>query len=208
MKRLLFCVFCAFCMTTTVMAQDSDTFQFVDQSGNMVANGSTVTLSDLKEDLFLGNYISSGLSVKNTSATTARVRMVYDITTLDNGTFQICFPVNCMSRFETGAYTTTADNMSGGEQRDLQCEWFPTAYGVCKAQLSLEIMNAFNQKTADGPAVTLVFNYADPTDINVNVNINPAVANVYNLQGQSTSTSTGLRIVRLTNGKTLKLFTK
>ena len=208
MKRLLFCVFCAFCMTTTVMAQDSDSFQFVDQSGNMVVNGSTVTLSDLKEDLFLGNFISSGLSVKNMSETSAKVRIVYDITTLDNGSFQICFPINCMSRFETGSYTTTADDMNGGEQRDLQCEWFPTAYGICQVRLSIEILNAFSQKTADGSTVTLVFNYADPANVNIDVNANSTIASIFNLQGQSTSTSTGLRIIRLTNGKTLKLFTK
>ena len=208
MKRLLFCVFCAFCMTTTVMAQDSDTFQFVDQSGNMVANGSTVTLSDLKEDLFLGNYISSGLSVKNTSATTARVRMVYDITTLDNGTFQICFPVNCMSRFETGAYTTTADNMSGGEQRDLQCEWFPEAYGTCKVALAIEVVNALGTKIADGPAVQVAFAYADPAHVNA-FSTEVTVLERYTLQGQpATNSHQGITIIRLSDGRIVKSVTK
>ena len=190
------------------MAQDSDSFQFVDQSGNMVVNGSTVTLSDLKEDLFLGNFISSGLSVKNMSETSAKVRIVYDITTLDNGSFQICFPINCMSRFETGSYTTTADDMNGGEQRDLQCEWFPDAYGTCKARLAIEVLSALGTKIADGPAVTVVFTYADPANIE-SQQLAVGVKESYNLQGQRMDHGhKGISISRLTNGRVIKLINK
>lgn len=150
------------CTMLPAVAQSSDTFQFVDKNGQAVASGATVIVSDLTEDPFGAQYINSGLKVKNTSAEEASVRMVCEIQSIDNGDFQLCFPLNCMRKSAPGTFTTESGSLNANEISNLQCEWFPTAYGSCKAKLSLEVLNALGTKTADGPSITLVFNHAAP----------------------------------------------
>ncbi len=194
--------------TAWAMAQDSNTFQFVDKDGNVVADGTTITVKDLTEDVFLGNFISTGLSVKNTSTAAASIQLSYNIETIDNGMFQICFPENCITRSEAGEYMTTKGSLNAGVQRDLQCEWFPETYGTCKAHLAIEVLSAFGTKVADGPAVTVIFNYADPSRIE-NIQQGTVVTDSYNLQGQHAAEGhKGLTISRLSNGKTIKHITK
>ena len=138
-----------------------DTFQFLDNRGNVVNNGATVTVDNLVDDEFMGSYIPSGINVKNASESNASIRIAYEIETLDNGTFQICFPENCISKSETGSFTTTKGTMTPEEVRSLQCEWFPEAMGTCKVRLTIEELNVLGAKTADGPSIEVVFNYGN-----------------------------------------------
>jgi hypothetical protein len=149
----------------SMTAQKEDVFQFVDKSGAVVSDGSVVNASELTEDEFLGNYINPGLFLKNVSGEAANVRMAYEIETIDNGDFQICFPVSCMRQSAVGSYVTTDGPVAAAESRDLQCEWFPMAYGTCRVKLSVEVMSALHTKLADGPSITVVFSYSDPARI-------------------------------------------
>ena len=146
-------------------AQNADTFKFADSNGNILDDEATVSVGELVEDEFMGNYINSGLSVKNTSQSEASIRIAYEIETLDNGSFQICFPENCISKTETGSFTTTKGEMTAGELRSLQCEWFPNEYGTCKARLTIEVLNGLGLKTADGPSVNVVFSYLNVVNV-------------------------------------------
>lgn len=163
MKKHLLLVFLSLLTTVCAVAQGSSTFQFIDKSGNTVADGASLNVSQLTEDEIMGNFISTGLSVKNVSQSSAVVRISYQIETLDNGLFQLCFPSSCISKSETGSFTTTKGTMAAGEVRDLQCEWFPQAYGTCKATLALEVLNDQGTKIADGPKVHVTFQYDDPS---------------------------------------------
>ena len=98
MKKLFTLFLFSLLSTLCAVAQDSSTFQFVDKGGNTVANGTSLTVSELTEDEIMGNFISTGLSVKNTSDSKASVRISYQIETLDNGMFQICFPSSCITK--------------------------------------------------------------------------------------------------------------
>lgn len=210
MNRLF--TLCMFLIATSgLYAQKAETFQFVDIEGNVIEDGSTVVVNELVEDEFMGNFISTGLFVLNTSEASASVRLAYEIETLDNGSFQICFPENCISKMETGSFITTKGTMAAFEQRDLQCEWFPEEYGFCKATLAIEILSALGTKIADGPSINIVFNYADPAGIE-NPQQNVIVKNCYNLQGHAIDkTSTimkGISIRQLSDGRTIKCLTK
>lgn len=161
-----------FAVLATAMAQSDDIFQFVKADGTVVPDGATITVTDLVEDEFLGNNINSGLHVKNISDVPAYVRVSYEIASIDNGSFQICFPVTCNSQFATGVYQTAAGAMDAETELDLQSEWFPEAYGRCAVTFRLEVMELTGMfprqsytKLADGPAVTVVFNYDDPAAI-------------------------------------------
>jgi len=172
MKRLLIPVIVLFAAMAPALAQTDDTFQFVDKNGSVVSNGTTIVATELTEDEFLGNNINCGLQVKNMSGATAHVRMVYEVSTIDNGSVQVCFPVTCNSQFQQGVYETAAGPMDSGEVRDLQSEWFPLAYGQCVVSYRIELMKQVGffprqsyEKVADGPTVSVVFRYDDPAAI-------------------------------------------
>ena len=210
MNRLF--TLCMFLIATSgLYAQKAETFQFVDIEGNVIEDGSTVVVNELVEDEFMGNFISTGLFVLNTSEASASVRLAYEIETLDNGSFQICFPENCISKMETGSFITTKGTMAAFEQRDLQCEWFPEEYGSCTATLAIEILSALGTKTADGPSINVVFNYTDPANID-NLKQAVDVKSCYNLLGQvigqNNKSHKGISIKQLPDGRIIKCLTK
>ena len=208
MKKLFTLFLFSLLSTLCAVAQDSSTFQFVDKGGNTVANGTSLTVSELTEDEIMGNFITTGLSVKNTSGSNASVRISYQIETLDNGLFQICFPSSCIPKTTTGSFETTKGEMAAGEVRDLQCEWFPIAYGTCKATLAIEVLSALGTKIADGPAIQVTFAYADPSHVGA-FSTEATVSECYTLQGlPATSSHQGVTITRLSDGRIIKSFTK
>lgn len=208
MKKFFTLFFLCLLTATYAMAEDGGKFQFTDKSGNVISNGETVTRNELTEDPILGNFVNSGLMVKNVSGASAAVRISYQIETLDNGTFQICFPESCISKAATGSFETSKGAMTAGEQRDLQCEWFPETYGTCKATLTIEELNALGTKVADGPSITVVFQYANPTRVDALSGV-ASITEHYTLQGVPVDgCQKGIIISRLADGRIVKTITK
>lgn len=213
MKKLISSLCLLFSTLVPVLAQVDETFQFVDANGNVVSNGATITATQLVEDEFLGNNINSGLHVKNVSGASAMVRVVYSITTLDNGSLQVCFPVTCNSQMATGSYETTPGTLNAGTIHDLQSEWFPMAFGSCTVSYRLEVMQQVGvfphqsyEKVADGPTVTVMFTYADPAAIsNPLSNAQPTGTNSFDLLGRQHA-CLPLRGLKIVNGR--KVFCK
>ena len=205
MKKLF--TLCMFMLTATcIMAQDSNTFQFTDKNGNVIENGATVTSKTPSTDDFEQTFLPSGIYVKNVSAGTASVRIVYQIKTIDNGDFQLCFPVNCIRKSETGTFTTESAQMTSNEIRDLQCEWYPANYGICKATMTIEVLNAFGTKVGDGPSVNLIFQYTDPAGIHQVTTAGDLSVKHYSLTGQQVIDSQrGVQIIRMKDGSTRKI---
>ena len=213
MKKLFSSLILFFCAMAPSMAQTGESFQFIDAQDNTVPDGSTITVSELIEDEFMGNNMNSGLKVKNVGLTAEYVRVVYDITTLDNGSLQVCFPVTCNSQEAKGTYETTPGSMAPGAVYDLQSEWFPTAFGTCVVTYRLEVMKQVGlfpyqsyEKVADGPSVTVVFNYADPAHIAATQRQASPTSACFDLLGRPVTRmgSKALRIVRLQDGTVQK----
>jgi len=220
MKKLFSSLILFFCAMAPSMAQTGESFQFIDAQDNTVPDGSTITVSELIEDEFMGNNMNSGLKVKNVGLTAEYVRVVYDITTLDNGRLQVCFPVTCNNQDAKGTYETTPGSMAPGAVYDLQSEWFPTAFGICVVTYRLEVMKQVGlfpyqsyEKVADGPSVTVVYNYADPVIVtNIEsylLHASPSIVS-FDLLGRPVARmgSKALRIVRLQDGTVQKRVVK
>ncbi|MGX8695171.1 MAG: hypothetical protein ACSW8D_02195 [Prevotella sp.] len=216
MKNIL-STFLLLLAAVSVSAQAEQTFQFIDKNGSVIADGATITVSELTPDEFMGDFVNSGLFVKNISSASTLVRVVYEITTIDNGSLQICFPNLCNSQMFKGTYETQSAPIAEGETRDFQTEWFPTAYGRCQVTFSLEEMaqigifpNYSYIKIADGPKVTVVFDYPDPAGIASATQHGGRIGNaVFDLQGRRLTASqrhSGLRIVTLPGGRKVKQF--
>lgn len=199
------------------LAQDDEfdtTFEFVDADGNVVPDGSIVTINKAieEDDGFGGTFVQmpSGLYVHNTDDD-ASLLVNYDLRRIDNGNFQICFPSSCISRSTKGSYKTTGGTLKADETRNLQTEWLPDSYGQCEAHLQIvfcvDLGKQFEEIT-NGPAITLRFVYADPASVQSTVQVLRPVAR-YALDGtQLRSTQRGIQLVRYSDGSVRKVVQK
>ena len=202
-----------FCVCS-LNAQNLSTIVFVDKDGHLVADGSTITVNTAVENDFGEMVLLSGLYVKNLTSDNVALRVHFNVQTLDNGLFQICFPVSCITKSVTGVFETGSDIMSAGEQRDLQTEWTPQAYGKCIVTYQIELMKQLPgfppqfEPQEMGPQVTVVYDYVDPAGINSTLTESQvAVSAVYSADGRQLDTPQhGLNIVRLSDGRVVKTY--
>ena len=221
MKKL-FTLFISFlALGTAAYAQEETeldgTFQFVDEEGNVVPDGTVLTISELDED----GMMAVPLYVKNVSGAKAAVSMFENLDEKPNGDFQTCAFGNCMILNETGY---SPKSIVGGDYyASIQTEWIPEEeeYASWTATLQIHVFNitqkiAFGQQQevagdviiGYGPKVTVKFIYADPPGIHAI----PAATDrqaVYALDGRHLAgQQKGLNVVRMGNGKTIKQIVK
>ena len=163
--RKIFTLLCVFAVAAfPLLAQDIDeNFVFVDENEEIIENGATIVRNVVETNEDGLEVIFSGLSVADMgAASNVYLKMKYIISQIDNGSFQICFPMTCNMQTTTGMYETSPGQVYMGLQ-DIQSEWFPTADGTCVVTLSIETLT----KSAGfpprydhlgyGPTVTLKF---------------------------------------------------
>ena len=180
--NLLFCIMCAI----DVYAQSDFPLQFADEDGNIIANGTTLYLTDYEMDDFGIVQISSGLYVKNITSENVQAGGNYTIKMISNGTLQTCFPNNCMQRNKVGTYFETGEtsgNIAPYELKSMQTEWLREGEGQCTVtyQLLTFRMNQKNGKWMEdgiGPEVTLMFMH-NTTDVNGKKNISEKQTTTY-----------------------------
>ena len=129
MKKF-FTLLTTFALATATYAQD---YVFTDQQGNVLEDGATIERTETEDDGFGGSFIPGHLYVKNVNAEEGcQVAIEAQITKIDNGDLQLCFPTNCQSYSEIGTYEPNGKaTLAIGESKDLMTEWLPTAYGEC-----------------------------------------------------------------------------
>ena len=178
MKKLIFTL--TLVLTGLTATSQDIPFAFTDKDGNEIVDGAVINVTDFiqEEDPGTGEvytYMTSGLMIKNISQNNSALRLNINLTRMDNGGGQICFPINCMPLPEIGEYTTNSDNMTTGEIRDLQMEWFADEQGICEAQIQIELMAQFGLNyihVGFGPTVTVRFNYGMPVSIDGDIDGN------------------------------------
>lgn len=183
-------------MAAGMQAQEIDnTFRFVDANGNPVANGSTINVSEITEDPFgEGFFISTGLSVENTTNAEAYLAAEVSVKSLPNGSFQVCFPQECISGV-TGSFTTGNGNIAANAKKDLATEWIPAGegqYGTATTAVKLKVMTRSGKFPnfkyafkAYGPEVTVNCIYGDKTAISGVTADGTASFNVYDITGKT-----------------------
>lgn len=156
-----------------------DTFEFVDEQGNVVANGSTVVVTKINKQ---GQMIVP-LYVQNTSGEKAAVSMYEDLSRQPNGGWQTCAFGNCMTLNASGYSAKSIVNET--YKADIQTEWMPVIgqYATWEARLQIHVFNiekktVFGKVTEQpgnevigyGPTVTVRFVY-DASSSLVDVNM-------------------------------------
>lgn len=225
-KTLLASAIMAMLGISATAQTDLETFQFVDKAGNVVPDGSTLTVNETEvKDGAL--QISTGLFVKNNTNTAQAIALDYNIQSLPNGNYSICYPGNCQNYYSAEMISKgpAVDNPKEDDYTnpaDLQAEWFPTAYGTSTITIQIKVYDVTTREVfgtiipdagdfkAYGPKVTLNLVYADPTGINgITDNGNAKVVSRYNAAGMRVNSAVkGLNIEKLSNGKTIKRIVK
>lgn len=215
MKKLFTSVMMLLFATSFAFAQDEALVRFVDAAGNVYADGSVINITDGEDDGWGGMMFPTGLYVENVSGEEIYVGITFNVASLPNGSFQICFPVNCMNVGKTGEGKTPEGTLTTDEKKSLMAEWIPdeNGYGKCTVDLQANIYtyNAITKKynlDEAGPKVTVNMIYQNPASVKNLDNEVQAVAR-YNAAGQQVSaTEKGLVIVKLDNGKAVKVINK
>ena len=130
----------------TMSAQNLDIFEFIDKDGNVIPDGTTLTLTEVtsEEDIFTGEVISymySHVKLRNKMASNQAMRINLTIERIDNGSYQLCFPMACKTFDEETNVVTEGGVLSANEVRDLQTEWIPIEEGYCDVVLTVELLN-------------------------------------------------------------------
>ena len=162
MKKIFTLLIMGLCVAAyPTLAQDK--FAFVDENGTVLANDATVVRTTVEQGAEGEDVIYSGISVKNVGASASDyLKVHYEVIQLDNGTYQICFPMTCNMQTATGVYETSPGQLMGDLQ-DIQSEWFPTADGSCIVKLTIETLTRkpgfppSYETTGYGPALTIEF---------------------------------------------------
>ena len=226
MKRLFTLFVSILALSATAWAQEEgvdQTFVFVDLQGNVVPDGTVITVNGLTFDEEDKDKTGEGLMV-----VPLRVRKVVDeaaaaslyetIDALPNGSWQTCAFGNCMMLNATGY--SAKNIIRGTEDSDLSTEWIPEKeqYASWTATLQIHVFNiitktvfGLKQEVAGeeiigyGPKVTVNFVY-NSESANINNTVAEAKAlEYYNVRGQRIDTPRkGLNIIKLADGRTIK----
>jgi len=99
MKRLFTFILATVLGTTALMAQNKQTFEFVDAKGKVIPNGSTVTINKVEEFMpgipEAGLIMPADISVRNISGNAQKVILVGTVKNMKEGVLQVCFPTDC-----------------------------------------------------------------------------------------------------------------
>ena len=177
-----------------IQAQSDFPVQFADKDGNIIADGTTLNLTDYEADDFGDVQVPTNLYVKNTTDGELHVGGKYTIVSLSNGAFQTCFPENCIRKSSTGKFETESGALAAGALKSMQTEWFPTAEGtaVVTYQLVTYKQNPITKewKTVDqeGPTVTLNFTYSTSSISAQSSKLQVQSSKFYDLMGREVAT--------------------
>ena len=223
MKRFFTLLVSVFALTATGWAQDEgedldQTFVFVDDQGNIVPDGSVITVAAINDE---GQMVVP-LKVKNVEGDGAAVSMYETIDALPNGGWQTCAFGNCMTLSATGY--SAKNIISGTDASDIQTEWMPEQgkYATWSATLQIHVFNiitktvfGMKQEVAGeeiigyGPKVTVNFVYNSESAHISSTAADHQPKEYFNVRGQRIDgPQKGLNIIRLANGKTIKTINK
>ncbi len=221
MKRFFTLIFALATLAASGWAQDDKikTFQFIDEQGNIVPDGSVITINKVNDQL----QMVVPLHIKNMTGEKTAVSMWEDISQKPSGEWQTCAFGNCMTLAESGYSAKSV--LSGEYDQDIMTEWMleEGKYGSWTATLEIRYFNitknffgmeqAGNNVVGYGPSLTINFVYADNADVNDVQRSTSTVQRVYDLQGRrldaqrstfNVQGAHGLRIVRMADGRVIK----
>lgn len=204
-----------------------DTFVFTDLEGNVVSDGTVLTVSTIDDE---GRMVVP-LKVRNVAGDRVAVSMDENIDAMPTGKWQTCAFGNCIVLPASGY---SAKNIVDEEyQQNIETEWYPElgSYATWDATLQIHVFNIEskmmfgqvldqpgNEVIGYGPKVTIHFEYKDAqgtSGIRSAAGTSTAVPQAgYALDGRQLQGSRlqsrprGLSIIRMSDGSVRKVCTR
>ena len=123
--RLIFTLFISFVFGVSGLSAQDFPLQFADANGNIIADGTELTLDQPTVEASEFDdavMILSGVYVKNTTADDVTCGTEYSITHYSNGDLQTCFPSSCIQRHGVGSWQSEVGVVQGNELKNMQTE--------------------------------------------------------------------------------------
>lgn len=215
-------VFVAFAamLAATAYAEVDPTFVFTDANGNVIPNGSTITVteSEFVDDGDEGYYqIPSGVYVKNTTNEDMGADAVISVSRLDNGAASCCFPENCLTFSATGAERNATSKIGAGESKSIQAEWLYAGEGQATMTLVIGVYEyalgkfdipyytEIDLDESEKPTITINYVYKGTGVSDINAGNVPTVVARYSAAGKRLQApQKGINILKLSDGTTVK----
>lgn len=115
--RKIFTLLAAMACSFVSFAQD---IQLETKDGQVIENGSTVTVYSEMEDMMVWGQLNAGIYVRNLTEQTQGV--VAEMKVLSGGDTQICWGTSCVTVAVGNSYTTGIGPLSAGVSSDLKIE--------------------------------------------------------------------------------------
>lgn len=204
--------------------------QFVRSDGTLIPDGAILIVDSAEQSPFGENIMNSGLFLRNSGDEAVVVAIEVDISSLDAGTLQCCFPQNCQSYDAAGTYQTPAGTLSANSSPlNLRTEWifFDSGYeGQATARFRVKIFQQDGiTPLGYGPAVSVCFASPALTGIKSAIvndaaslapgfppvsckpsSAPPALVGIYDISGRRLpDLQKGLNILRYSDGSTRKI---
>ena len=205
--------------TVNVAAQDEEeldeSFIFVDEEGNEIADGSTVTFVG-KPHPFTGkvSQVDVEVSVKNTLPSAEYCSLHIVTTSLPSGYIKTCFPNQCQNNIPAD-YESVSGSFVSGQTEGVETEWIVEDGNYGTATLTLQLRHREKFATSyipvgEGPTINVNLIYSDPAAIDgIEGNDNTRIVARYNANGQIVKSPVkGVNILKLSNGKVVKVIEK
>ncbi len=203
----LFTLFFLWMISSVAFAQEY--YVFSDKDGKVFEDGATIECTETEE---LGPgmvMIPSGLYVKNVEAPSDyEVSVQANISRIDNGELQLCFPQSCSYYNTTGKQSETGRaKVAQGNVQNLMTEWVPADYGECSVTYTLKMYQSFFSKGER--TITINYKYLDSAGINHPEADNSVSESCFDLQGRrADATGHGLLLIRMSDGTARKVLKK
>lgn len=205
--------------------------QFVRSDGTLIPDGAILIVDSAEQSPFGENIMNSGLFLRNSGDEAVVVAIEVDISSLDAGTLQCCFPQNCQSYDAAGTYLTPTGTLSANSSPlNLRTEWifFDSGYeGQATARFRVRIFRQDGLSPLGyGPAVSVCFASPaltgiksaivndtatlvpgfPPSSYKPSSSAPPALVGIYDISGRRLSDlQKGLNILRYSDGSTRKI---
>ena len=176
------------CLFGAAQAQTSASeVAFANAKGELLAPNATLHLNEVQESPFFPGQkqMLTQLFLLNTSEKTQKVKISYEIISIEEGQLQVCALGNCTLEDAVGTYEVGEKALfANGEKEEIKVDYSFTTKGKCAIKLQLTILEeGENGKVVEkaGPTVTLHLD-AEGTGI-TGASQTSGAYNVYNTQG-------------------------
>lgn len=158
--------------TVSLFAQSQVEFVDALSDGNVIADGTVLTVCTVEEDEFSGDaMMSSGLFVRNMASEDVLLAVECTID-MPNGSHQICFPAACTFQYNSQVFVTPVGSVLAGMTLPLLAEWMPKDYGKCVVTYGIKYYEMQGKYpnieyvfTSNGPSVTVNYANNDPASV-------------------------------------------